>query len=77
MNLSVERILGALIAAAILAFAGYVVGEYHPFTGGFLASIAQPFSPARNNIADGYAVVGGIIGVILGLMITPSAKKTE
>lgn len=74
MKASSERIIGAIILIMILGGIGFFVGQYAPFTGG-LTSIAEPFSPIRNQTAYGYAVVGGIIGMILGLMITPSKNK--
>ena len=66
--MEIQRIIGALMMAAVLGAIGFFVGEYAPFTGG-LASIAEPFSIVRNQTAAGYAIVGGIIGIIIGMMI--------
>ncbi len=59
------RILLIIIATLVFAIAGYIVGQFAPFTG--LATIAEPFSPVRNSTANGYAVIAGIIGLIIGL----------
>jgi hypothetical protein len=75
--MSIERIIAALVVGAMLAVGGYYVGQYAPFTGG-LASIAEPFSPVRNSTANGYAVVAGFIGVVIGLMVSPAKEgKTK
>jgi len=71
MNASAQRIIGALLLCGVLGAIGYFVGQYAPFTGG-LASIAEPFSRVRNETAMGYAIVGGLIGIVLGLLISPN-----
>ena len=69
MEKSAKRIIGALICCILLGSIGYFMGQYKPFTGGFLISIAEPFSPIRNQTAYGYTIVGLILGGVLGLMI--------
>jgi hypothetical protein len=69
MRASGQRIIGALVLAAVIGAVGFVVGEYAPFTGG-VASIAEPFSDVRDETALGYAVVGIIFGAIAGLATT-------
>lgn len=73
MNISIERIFAAFIVGVVLAISGYYVGQYAPFTGG-LSSIAEPFSQVRNDTANGYAVVAGIFGILIGLMVSPSKE---
>lgn len=62
--MTMKQIVRALVVGAVLAGAGYLVGQYAPFTG--IASICQPFSPCRNETALGYMVVAGVIGLVLG-----------
>ena len=65
----------ALLLCGILAIVGYYLGQYKPFTGGFLIAIAEPHSPARNQLAQSYAIVGGIIGIIIGLLSGQKSTK--
>ena len=60
--MSGQRIVAALMMFVIFGAVGYFLGQYKPFTGGFLVEIAEPFSPARNQVALGYFIVGGILG---------------
>ncbi len=71
--MSIERIIAAVIMCIIFSVIGFFLGEYFPFTGG-LASFAEPFSQIRNNLAVSYAIVGGIIGILVGLMVQPRKK---
>jgi len=67
---SFSRIFAAILLCGIFGTIGYFIGQYMPFTGGFLVSIAEPFSRVRDQVAYGYAVVGGVLGIILGLLST-------
>lgn len=67
--MSWQRILGALLMAPALAGVGYLVGQYAPFTG--LAPLGEPFSPIRNQAAQSYALIGGVIGLFVGLAVKP------
>jgi ribosomal protein S14 len=71
-----RRITGALLLAGVIAAIGFLIGEYAPFTGG-LASIAEPFSPVRDETAYGYAVAGSILGAVLGLLTTERTEGRE
>jgi hypothetical protein len=55
---------------------GLLVGNYYPFSGGPLVSLAEPFSPVRMEVGIGYAIVGSIAGVIL-LALADGTRKKE
>ena len=59
--------LGAIIGMAIAEFAG---------TGG-LSAIAEPFSPIRNQEAVTWGAVGAGIGLVAGLLVQISRRKSS
>ncbi len=71
--MSLERVFGGLLLAAALGGVGYMLGQFAPFTG--FAQIAEPFSPLRNQTAWSYAVVGSLIGGLVGLSVKPRSTK--
>jgi hypothetical protein len=71
--MSSERIVAALLMAFVMAGIGYAIGQYAPFTG--VAPLGEPFSPVRNQAATSYAIVGGIVGVLIGLAVKPHAHS--
>lgn len=72
-SVSGHRIVSALFVSALLATAGYFVGQYAPFTG--LAPFGEPFSPVRDQAALSYAIVAGIIGIFIGLSAKPPPRR--
>lgn len=70
----------AFILAVIGVFCGVGIGEYSPgiFASGFGvlgAAMSEPFSPYRNDLAIKYAVIFGIVGFVVGLLIHIATKK--
>jgi len=65
MSPGLYKALGATLFGGGLAAAGYFVGQFAPFTG--LAQLGEPFSPIRNQTAMSYALIAGLVGVLVGL----------
>jgi len=74
MSESTHRISAAAVITVILGGVGPALGEYAPFTGG-LASLAKPFGPGRNETALGYAAVGAIASVVIGLVVKSDKEE--
>ena len=71
-----KRTTSPVIAALGGGIVCVLLGEFAPFTGGFLVQhIAEPFSPVRNQVAMGYAVVGAVIAAVLALLVALSARR--
>jgi len=78
MNLKLpvfSGVLGALIGA--------VLAEFFPdkISSGlgniFLGAISEPFCPYRNGLAFKWAIIGLVVGAVIGLLIIIATKKTE
>ncbi len=75
MSHGLQKLIGAVVFGGGLAAAGYVLGQFAPFTG--FSQLADPFSPIRNETAMAYAGIAGLIGVLVGLSVKPSKAKDE
>jgi len=74
LHLRPLELVGTLMLPCVLGAVGYYLGQYAPLSGE-LARIAEPFSRVRNEVAAGYAVVGGVIGLILAVIIMLKSKS--
>lgn len=61
--------LGGACGAALGGFGGIVASQFFPLWGGFLATIAEPFSPARLHLLVGHFFGCGIAGGAVGAMV--------
>jgi hypothetical protein len=72
MKITFPRIMSALVAGAVLAFGGFWIGQFAP-SGNEMAGAADPFTQAQTEIAFGYAIIGGIIGLLIGFLFNPKS----
>lgn len=63
-------LVGAVIGAVVGGGIGFGLSQFWPFYGGFLVALAEPFSPARLQVAFGHVlIVGGLGGLVGGFFV--------
>jgi uncharacterized iron-regulated membrane protein len=63
-----NNVLGSIIFFMLFfALFGAAIAEFTGIGGGF-ATIAEPFSQIRNQIAAGYAAIGAVLGFAIGAL---------
>lgn len=72
-----NNVLGSVIFFTLFfTILGGAVAEFTGIAGGF-APLASPFDPIRNEIAKGYAALGGVLGFAVGVIHGGNTARTK
>lgn len=72
-----NNLIGSVIFfTSFFALFFWAIAEFTGIGGGF-APLAAPFSPIRNEIANGYAALGAVIGFATGVIQGTNTARTK